>query len=129
MRIRHKVNVRIGADAALTNLLFAPDDTNAEVVIDGYVRQTSGTFSIAMNTNEDLALGDITAVKGIYLIVDQDCVVTLNGGAETIQLRKGATTTGTTAKLFLEADISEINVAAPASLAATGTYCVWGDTT
>ena len=129
MRIKHKVNVRIGDDSDMTDLLFAPDDTNAEVVIDGYERMVSGKLSIPLNTNEDVPLGDITAVKGIYIIVDQDVVVTLNGGAETIQLRKSGTESTVTAKLFLEADITQVNIAAPVLLDVVGTWCAWGDAT
>ena len=129
MRIKHKVNVRIWDDTTEYNALFAPDDTRAEVIISGYVRQTSGKFSIAATANENLALGDITAVKGLYLVVDQDCQVKINGDDQVIQLRKGATTTGTTAKFFIEADITAVNITAPAGSAVTGMYCVWGDTT
>lgn len=128
MRIKHKVNVRIADDADFKNYLFAPDDALSEVVIDAYVRQVSGKFKITANTNENLSLGDVDAVKGIYIKVDKDAVVTLNGGAETIQLRRSGTTTSDYAKLFLEADISAVNVAAPVTEDCSGWYCAWGDT-
>ena len=127
MRIKHKVNVRVASDTAMENLLFGPDDTLSEVTIDAYAKVASGLIKIAQNTNEDVPLGDVTAVKGIYLKVDQDVVVKLKGGAETIQLRKASSGASVYARLFLEADINQVNVAAPADADVTGVYCVWGD--
>lgn len=128
IRIKHKVNVRCAEDTDMKNLLFAPDDELSEVTIDAYVRQTSGKIAVSMNTNEDLPLGDVTAVKGIYLIVDKEAVITLNGGAETIQMRKPTTSATVYARLFLEADITQVNIAAPDTEDLVGTFCVWGDT-
>lgn len=128
MRIKHKVNVRIADDADFKNYLFAPDDALSEVVIDAYYRQVSGKFKITANTNEDLSLGDIDAVKGIYIRVDKDAVVKLNSGTEEIQMRRSGTGTTDYAKLFLEADITAVNIAAPTTEDMTGMYCAWGDT-
>lgn len=128
MRIKHKVNVRIADDADFKNFLFAPDDSLAEVVIDAYYRQVSGKFKIDLNTSEDLSLGDITAVKGIYIKVNKDCQVKLNGGTEIIQLRRPGSTTSDYAKLFLEADITQVNITAPTTEDMEGFYCAWGDT-
>lgn len=128
MRIKHKVNVRIADDADFKDFLFAPDDTLAEVIIDSYYRQSSGKFKIEMNTNEDISLGDITAVKGIYIRVNKDAQVTLNGGSEIIQLRRSGTTSSDYAKLFLEADITAVNIAAPTTEDLEGMFCAWGDT-
>lgn len=128
MRIRHKVNVRIGVDTDMKNLMFAPDDDLAEAIIDSYTKCGSGILQIVKNTDEDVPLGDVDAVKGVFLRVDQDVVVTLNGGVETIQLRKAGGTGSQYARLFLEADINQINIAAPADADVNGIYCVWGDT-
>lgn len=127
MRIKHKVNVRIADDADFKNFLFAPDDTLSEVIIDAYYRQSSGKFKILMNTNEDISLGDITAVKGIYIRVNKDAVVKLNGGSEEIQLRRSGATSTDYAKLFLEADITEVNITAPVTEDLEGMFCAWGD--
>jgi hypothetical protein len=129
MRIKHKVNVRIADDADFKNFLFAPDDALSEVIIDAYYRQTSGKFKILMNTDEDISLGDIAAVKGIYIKVNKDAVVTLNGGAETIQMRRAGATSSDYAKLFLEADITAVNIAAPVTEDLEGIFCAWGDST
>lgn len=128
MRVKTKVNVRIGVDADMKNLMFAPDDTLAEAIIDSYARCTAGIVAIPLNTSEDLPLGDVTAVKGVYLRVDQDVEVKLNGGSEVIQLRKASGTAPIYARLFLEADITQLNITAPADADVNGIYCVWGDT-
>jgi len=122
MRIRHKVNVRIFDDADMKDCLFGPDDALAEVNIDIFTKQTSGKFSVAAAANEDLALGDITAVKGIYLEADADFTFKLNGGSEIFQARKSTSS----AKVFLEADINQVNITAAAAVL-NGRYCVWGD--
>ena len=126
MRIKHKVRVQIADDANMKNLLFSKDDDLSEKTVDGYVRQVSGKFTVPMNTNEDLSLGDITAVKGLYIEADQDIQIKLNGSSDAIQLRKAPDTSSTT-QFFIEADISQVNVIAPVTVDANGTYCFWGD--
>jgi hypothetical protein len=133
MRIKHKVNVRIAEDADMNNLHFGPADTLSEVTIDAFVRTTSAKAVVAANTSEDLALGDISSIKGIYLFSDQPVVLKLNGGTEELQLQVpttvGATATSpAVAKFFMEGDINQVNVTAPADDAANITYAVWGDT-
>jgi hypothetical protein len=127
MRIKHKVNVRIGEDTDMKNLLFGPDDTLAEQVIDRYERQTSGKFKIAANETESLPLGDITAVKGMFLKINGDALITLNGADTPIQVRKPGTTSTDYGRLFLEADIASVSIEAPELSAVEGVYCFWGD--
>jgi hypothetical protein len=126
LRIKHKVNVRVFSDTALKNALFAPDDALSEKTIDTFVRHSSSTFTVAATLNENLPLGDITAVKGLYLEVYADCIVKLNGGTEEFQL-KAQGTTSPSAKLFFEGVITQVNVTAGAA-ALSGVVCVWGDT-
>ena len=129
MRIKHKVRVQIAEDTAMKNLLFSADDSLSEVTIDAYVRCASGVIKVDMNTNEDLPLGDVGAVKGLYLRVDQEATVKLNGGTEILQLRKPSTSTSVYARLFFEGDITQVNITAPALADLNGVYCVWGATT
>lgn len=126
MRIKHKVTVRIAEDTLMKNLLFGPDDVLSEITVDDYVRQVSGLIAITAAGSEDLPLGDVTAVKGLYLRTDSDCVLKLNGGIETIQMR--VPTNGTYAKLFIEADITGVNITADAGGDLSGMFCAWGDT-
>lgn len=127
MRIKHKVGLRIGDDPTLKDLLFALDDSLAEVAIDTYLRMASGKFNIAASGTEALSLGDVDAVKGLFIKVDGDVTVDINGlGA--IQLRRSATTAGTVAKLFMEADITSVSITnTDGTAAVNGVWCVWGD--
>lgn len=124
IRVTHKVRPQIYADTNKKNVLFAPDDTLSEVVIDSFTKHSSNNISVAASASENLPLGDITAIKGMYLQVDADCTVKLNGGTETIQLRAQGTTSPS-AKLFIEADINQVNVTAGSAIL-NGTICLWG---
>jgi hypothetical protein len=118
------VTVHISDDASGKENLFGPfDDSVVGVVIDSYERQASGKLKIPAGTTEPVSFGDVDQVRGIFLKVDQDAMVRLNGSGDTIQLRRA----GATAKLFLEADLSSLEVAAPAGGDVQGIYSVWGD--
>jgi len=126
MRIKHKVNVRIADDASMKDLLFGPDDELAEVISDSYQRQASGIFSIAAAGSESISFGDVDAVKGVFIKVDADVNVNINALGD-ILLARHTTTTGTYAKLFLEAGITSLVVGNPSAATARGLWCVWGD--
>lgn len=126
IRILLKLNTRIYSDTAKKNALFAPDDALSEEVIDSFDQHSSSDFVIAATASEDLPLGDMDTIKGMYLAVDADCVVKLNGGTEQIQMRKPSTSS--LAKLCIEADITQVNITAGAATL-NGTICVWGTTT
>ena len=128
MRIKHKVNVRIANDADMYDLLIGPDDTRSEVTIDAYTRMTSCKLKVTATENEDVPLGDVDACKGIYLIVDQEVILKLNGGTEEFQVRKPTTSASVYARFFFEGDINQVNITA-GSDDALATFCVWGDTT
>jgi len=128
MRIKHKVRVQIARDTDMKNKQFHPDDTEAERVIDGYDGQVNGDLAIPQGTNEDLPTGDLTAIKGIYLEVDKDVKIKLNGGAEELDVATVADANGVTkAEFFLEATLTAVNVAAPASEDVSGVWCMWGN--
>jgi hypothetical protein len=126
IRVKHTVNVRVAEDTDMNNLLFAPSKDLAEVIIDTYTKVVSGVLSVAAAATETLSLGDVATPKGIYLRVDGDCDVSINGGAA-IALKRSSTATGTTAKLFLEATISSVAITAPAGVDIHGVWCLWGD--
>jgi hypothetical protein len=123
MRLRHKVIVKTSRDAAQKNKQFWPDEDLAEIVTDNYARQVNGDLNIAASATENLPFGDVTLPKGLYLEVDQDVTVNLNGSADGIQLRRGD---GKTAKLFIEADLSQVTITAPTATV-SGVFCIWGD--
>jgi hypothetical protein len=125
IRIKHKVNVRIAEDPGMEDLLFSPDDTRAEVIIDSFDRQASGNLNITASTNEDVPLGDVDAVKGFYLKLSTDCTIVLNGGTDQLSISKPASSSY--AKVFIEMACTQINISVPAGDDLTGVYCVWGD--
>jgi hypothetical protein len=126
MRLRHKVIVKVSDDADMKDLLFATDEQLAEVIIDSWTKSLSGKVTVAMNTAENLCLGDIALVKGIYLKANKDVTIKLNGSADPIVLKRSGTSTNHFAKLFLEAAITQVNIAAPATEDAAIVYCIWG---
>jgi hypothetical protein len=125
IRVKHKINVRVAEDTAMNNLLFAPKDDLAEVTIDAFDQMVNGTFFVDAGDTESLPLGDVVAAKGLYLRVDGDCKVDINGLGD-INVVKASAATGTTAKLALEAEISSVAITAPALVAVRGVWAIWG---
>lgn len=128
IRVTHKVRPQLFADSDEKNALFSLDDTLSERVIATFTKHASGDFSIAADATESLSMGDIEAVKGLYIDVDADCVVKLNGGSEEIQMRAQTSATAVVgAKMFIECDITDVNITAGADATLSGSYCIWGD--
>lgn len=130
MRIKHKVNVRIAEDTDMKDLLFGFDDTLAETVIDDYDRVVSGKLVVGPPADpvvkEEISLGDIGAVKGLYLKADQDCLVYLNSIATPLTLARSGTAATDYAKLLIEATITKVEIVSPATETTTVFYCLWG---
>jgi len=129
IRVKHKVRVQTYKETDETNGYYVPDDTSAEVILDSFDKQCNTNLAIAANDSELLGFGDVTLVKGIYLEVDVEATIKLNGSADALQLRKGNTLAATKAKFFFEGDITSVEVIAPTTEALTGEYVVWGDPT
>ncbi len=128
MRVKHTLLLTVAEDAELKSLLFERDSNLDQVILDGFDRVASGLLQINGGITESLSFGDVAAVKGLYLRVDQDLtVVKINGSADPITLTKQ--TADSFAKLFMEATLSAVTITAPAGLDVTGIYCVWGDPT
>jgi len=124
MRVRHTVQVEIARDTDMKRKLFSDDAQLSQVVIDTFQRQCNSHLSINPASIETLSFGDVTLVKGMYLETDADCLVRLNGSSDAIPIKKS----NGAAKLFLEADISEVTVEnQDTENILTGIYCVWGD--
>lgn len=128
-RIRHQVYAQVYGDTAYKDGRFTPDPDSELLVATGFQRQVNADFSIAALATESLGLGDVSLVRGIYIKVDADCIVRLNGSLDSITLRTPAS--GTPAfgpKLFMEADITQVQVEnISGSDILTGVYCMWGD--
>lgn len=126
IRVKHKVAVAIGLASDMKNTLLELDDTLAEVILDGFDRAVSNIVAIAAAATEQLSLGDLSTVRGMYLEVDGDCTVRLNGSTDDILMKVGAT--GGKAKLLLEATITQVEIEATGA-AVNGVYAMWGDPT
>lgn len=128
IRVSHTVSVRTSRDTDYKKAMWYPDVTLAEVVIDGYEKQANGNFSIPVSDTEVLPFGDIDLVRGMYLEADAACKVRLNGSLDAITLAPAEA--GTPAKLFLEAEINQVEVEnESASTILTGVFVFWGDPT
>ena len=127
MRLKTTVRVQAWLDAAMRRAMFNDDATLSQMQTDGYAKQANSVLSIAPLATESLSFGDVTLVKGIYLEMDQEAKVRVNGG-DPIQMRMAVG--ATKAKLFLEADVSQVTVEnTDDTVALTGFYCAWGDPT
>lgn len=125
MRVKHKVGMQVGLDAAFNRKLFYHELEGVlqNQQIDTFQRAIGGNYSIAASSAQTLNPGDVTQIRGIYLEVGADCQVDVNGlGA--IALVKS----GTVAKLFLEATITSVEVTNPSvDTPLEVEYCMWGD--
>jgi len=126
MRIKHKVNVLIADDTSMKDMLFGFDDELAEVITDAYGRMASGIMNIDAADTESMPTGDVDAIKGVYLKMDTEVKLDINGLGD-IQVRKVAIPTSTYAKFFFEGDITSISIENPGTSAARIIWCVWGD--
>ena len=131
IRIKHRVWLQAFEDAAEKNKLFAPDPELSEVIATGFDKQASGNITVADVSNKNIDLSDVTAVKGIWLKLDGEATLKINGSTDSIQLRlRPGSTAGTDfAKFFIEADISSVNIANATGAAINGVFCAWGDPT
>ena len=127
MRLKTTVRVQAFLDTTMKRALFNDDATLSQMQTDGYTKQANSVLSIAPEATESLSFGDVTLVKGLYLEVDQEAKVRVNGG-DALQMRMAVG--ATKAKLFLEADVSQVTVENTDDTAAlTGFMCCWGDPT
>lgn len=124
IRVKWIIQPQLSEDTDGTKKLFYRDTTPSTVIIDTFSKSVNSVLSVATSSTDSLSLGDLTAAKGLYLEVNADCLVYLNGSSIPIQLRKS----DGVAKLFIEADINQIDVENQSSSAILeGVYCLWGD--
>jgi hypothetical protein len=123
MRLKHTVQVQLTQDAAGKRKLYSDDATSATTDTQAWTAMASGSFSINPAATEPLAFGDVGLVRGVYLEMDQEGTVQVNGGTP-LQLRKAAD--APKAKLFLEAELTQIAVSNPSTSVLTGVFVLWG---
>lgn len=129
MRVKHTVLMQLARDIEMRRLFYSDDSQLAQQVIDGYDKQAQGHIAIAATATESLTFGDVDAVKGLYLELNQNAKVRINGSATDIVLAKPPSASADVAKLFLEADITAVEIENPTTEPMTGIYVVWGDPT
>jgi hypothetical protein len=136
IRIRHKVVLTISKDPDGKKLLFKShtDDALAEQIIDAFEHANSGHMTIEFNgggtAEEDIPFGDVTAVRGIYILADNNFSYRMNGGVEVFSAPLADDSTGRETTLFKEqalTDFTIINTSTTENLHVT--YAVWGDVT
>lgn len=128
IRVSHTVAVRTSRDTEYKQAMWYPDVTLAEKVLDGFEKQTNGNFSIPATASEYLSFVDVEAVRGMYLEVDLECSLRLNGSLDAIELKPAES--GVPAKFFLEAVITEVLIQNPSTTSPlTGVVVFWGDPT
>jgi len=130
IRVKHVIAVQTSTDTDQTRKMFYLDPDNESVISDSVQKQASGNLEVAIGGSETLSFGDVVDVRGFYLEVATDCRVRLNGSSDNIELKVVKDATPSKAKLFIEADLSQIEVDnTQGTVALTGIYCLWGDPT
>jgi len=129
MRVEHQIHVQIHDDTDAKDALWAPDKTLAKTVITNMQRHQAGTFQIDAAATENLSLGDIAAVRAVYIEVDGNFNVVWNGGAEIFNYLLADTTSGRKARCFNEMTVTACAITNPGAAAINGRYVVYGDPT
>lgn len=130
MRIENLVWSKITEDSAGKDGLWTPDQALNTEVVTNMTRMTGGVFSVAASGTETLSFGDVSAVYGLYIEVDNNFNVVFSGGSDTFNFRRADTTTGRKARCWMEADISSVSITNPSSsVSISGRYVLYGDPT
>ena len=125
MRLQHTVQVNLTQDIEGKRKLFSDAATAAKMDIRSYSHHVIGSINIATLETESLNFGDVTLVRGIYLELDQSAKVRLNGSTDIIQMNIASD--ATKAKLFLEAEITQVSIENPTANILNGVFVAWGD--
>lgn len=128
IRVDHTVAPQISRDSNQKLKLFFPDLSSEAVSIDQFETAANSVLSLAASAVESLTFGDVVDVRGLYLEVNQDCYLRLNGSVDNIPVKLAPN--ASVAKVFLEADITEIQIQNLSTTdLLTGVYVLWGDPT
>jgi len=128
LRQKHKVWVNTSRNTGMTDLVYGPGETDRLVEHDSFDQWDGSKIDLAESANVDLNLQGIINCKGIYIQMNGDAKVTINGSDTPLQLRRYGSTTGVVCKLFVEADITSVNVENPSGSGAAmaGHFHAWG---
>lgn len=126
IRVKHNVLVQISQDTSAKEKFYYPD--TKETIIDVFDRQSVKNVQVAAAASEAMNLSDIDDVRGMFLELDGDCSVEVNGNA--IPMQRASTATGTKARLFLEGAITSLTIDNTSGASAiNGILVLWGDPT
>jgi hypothetical protein len=126
IRVDHTVAPQISRDTDQKLRLFFPDLASEAVSIDQFETAASSVLSLAPSAVEALGFGDIVDVRGMYVEVNQDCDMKINGAVDAIPIKLAPN--ASKAKVFLEADITQIQIENKSTTEVlSGVYALWGD--
>lgn len=129
MRVRHKVVVTIDEASDGKNMLLAPDDVAAEIILDGPEEASVVRATLAAAGVLSVPFGSVGDARGVFLKATGDFDVSINGGAA-LPVRRGISaaaggTKAATTKLFFEGLLTSVSITAVEALSLTA--AVWGD--
>lgn len=128
IRVDHTVAPQISRDANQKLRLFFPDLSSEAISIDQFETAANSVLSVGPSAAQALTFGDVVDVRGLYLEVNQDCNLKLNGAVDAIPVKLAPN--ASKAKVFIEADINQIQVEnLNATEVLSGVYVLWGDPT
>lgn len=125
VRVVHDLDVKILRGANSKRSLINRKSSTTNRTIDGYDAADTKTINIPAATQETILLGDVEAVRGLYIEVSAACTVFLNGSSDGIDLVP-AGGVNDSAKLFLEASLTSLAINNPGVSDLTGIVAVWG---
>lgn len=125
MRLKYQINPVLTDDSDGKDVLFKLDSSKLRT-IDGFTRYNAGRFQVAAASTEAMTFGDVTAVRGFYLRVYGDALVTINGADTAFALTLPADQTY--AELSGDLTITSISIEnEDAAAVLPGILVVWGD--
>ena len=105
VKVRYKAAINASLDADGAQCQFSrPDSTLSEVIEDHDVSSSGNIELTASEVDHPLPLGDVVTGRLLYVEVDGDCTIKLDGEATGHKL--GAPATGTKAKLLLRSQFT-----------------------
>lgn len=129
MRVQHSVSLVISDDTAQKIKQFDhADSQQIKTVTDAFTHNNCGILTIAAAATESIPFADVADARGMYLEVDGDCTVQVNGGAED-RLMKVDPAGGATAKarMLTEEALTAATVENTGTAVLKVIYAVWGD--
>ena len=133
IRVISNINLQIFADTSKKDCLFNLSDDSTTLTMDSFEESNSGRLQLAASAAGSIPLGGIAAGKGVFIQADQDLDIVLNGGSDTLQLRKHAASTTsapTFVPFFFMGEVTSVAVTNASSTESVNiTYAVFGDPT